>query len=61
MGDSAAEIKVIREPSVYVVGRQTVDDGEIDRFLKDHGVAWQTDTTIAGEHLVETAGESQLD
>ena len=58
MADPAAadDIKVIREPTVYVMGRQTVCDTEIDRFLADHGVAWQTDTEIAGEHLVETAG-----
>src|SRR5476651_1128620 len=54
--DPAKDIKIIREPTVYVVGRQAVDDAEIDRFLGDHGVAWQTDTEIAGEHLVETAG-----
>jgi thymidylate synthase (FAD) len=52
----AGAIKVIREPTVYVMGRQTVNDAEIDRFLGDHGVIWQTDTLIAGEHLVETAG-----
>ncbi|MBM3992549.1 MAG: FAD-dependent thymidylate synthase [Planctomycetes bacterium] len=50
------DIKIIREPTVYVMGRQTVNDAELDRFLADHGVAWQTDTIIAGEHLVETAG-----
>jgi thymidylate synthase (FAD) len=50
------DIKVLREPTVYVMGRQLVDGSEIDRFLKDHGVAWQTDTEVAGEHLVETAG-----
>jgi thymidylate synthase (FAD) len=52
----AQDIKIIREPTVYVLGRQTVNDAEIDRFLGDHGVTWQTDTEIAGEHLVETAG-----
>jgi thymidylate synthase (FAD) len=56
MADSAGDIKVLREPTVYVMGRQLVNDEEIDRFLKDHGVAWQTDTLVAGEHLVETAG-----
>ncbi|MBI2807618.1 MAG: FAD-dependent thymidylate synthase [Planctomycetes bacterium] len=50
------DIKLIREPAVYVMGRQTVNDAEIDRFLTDHGVSWQTDTEVAGEHLVETAG-----
>ena len=52
----ASDIKILREPMVYVLGRQTVNDAEIDRFLGDHGVAWQTDTEVAGEHLVETAG-----
>src|SRR5205823_7161081 len=42
--------------TVYVMGRQEVNHAQIDRFLEDHGVSWQTDTEIAGEHLVETAG-----
>src|SRR5258706_13753860 len=54
--DPAHDIKILREPTVYVMGRQTVNDVEIDRFLSDHGVTWQTDTEVAGEHLVDTAG-----
>jgi thymidylate synthase (FAD) len=54
--DRADDIRVIREPTVYLVGRQVVDDAELDRFLNDHGVAWQTDTEVAGEHLTEVAG-----
>jgi thymidylate synthase (FAD) len=54
--DPATDIRVIREPTVYLVGRQIVDDREIDRFLADHGVSWQTDTEIAGEELIEVAG-----
>ena len=53
---SGADVRVLREPTVYVVGRQQIGDAELDRFLADHGVTWQTDTEIAGEHLVETAG-----
>jgi thymidylate synthase (FAD) len=50
-------MNIIREPSVYLVGRQTVCDAELDRFLNDHGVdQWTTDTSVAGEKLVETAG-----
>jgi thymidylate synthase (FAD) len=49
-------IRILREPTVYLVGRQTINDTEIDRFLADHGVTWQTDTEVAGEHLVEVAG-----
>lgn len=56
-GDAAsAEIRILREPTVYVVGRQTVHQAELDRFLNDHGVAWQSDTLVAGEYLAETAG-----
>jgi thymidylate synthase (FAD) len=54
--DPARDVQVIREPSVYLVGRQTVDDGVVNRFLADHGVSWETDTEIAGEHLAEVAG-----
>ncbi|MEK6799418.1 MAG: FAD-dependent thymidylate synthase [Planctomycetota bacterium] len=50
-------MKIIRNPSVYLVGRQILDDGESARFLKDHGVAeWTTDSEIPGEILPEIAG-----
>jgi thymidylate synthase (FAD) len=54
--DPAKEVRVIREPTVYLVGRQTVDESIIDQFLADHGVSWQSDTEVAGEHLAEVAG-----
>jgi thymidylate synthase (FAD) len=54
--DPAKDLRVLREPTVYLVGRQTINDAELDRFLADHGVAWQTDTEIAAEELVEVAG-----
>lgn len=54
--DPARDIRILRRPEVYLVGRQTVDEGELDRFLADHGTAWQTDTEVAGEHLAEIAG-----
>src|SRR6266436_2488751 len=50
------DIRIIREPEIYVLGRQTVSDAELDRFLRDHGVSWQTDTEVASELLCETAG-----
>jgi len=49
-------IHVVREPTVYLVGRQVVDDAGLDRFLADHGVSWESDTEVAGEYLAETAG-----
>jgi thymidylate synthase (FAD) len=54
--DPARDIRIIREPTIYLLGRQTVDDAELDRFLADHGVAWETDTEVAGEQLTEVAG-----
>jgi thymidylate synthase (FAD) len=54
--DPAKDVRILREPAVYLVGRQAADPAEIDRFLADHGVAWQTDTEVAGECLVEIAG-----
>ena len=49
-------IRVITEPSVYVLGKQTVDGAELNRFLTDHGVSWESDSEIAAEVLTETAG-----
>jgi thymidylate synthase (FAD) len=54
--DPVTDVRVLREPTVYLVGRQVVDQSELDQFLADHGVAWQTDTEVAGEHLSEVAG-----
>jgi thymidylate synthase (FAD) len=54
--DPARDIRVLREPTVYLMGRQTVNDAELERFLADHGVSWQTDTEVAAEYLAEVAG-----
>src|SRR5262249_30119554 len=39
-------LKIVREPRVYVVGRQQVNAAAIERFLADHAISWQTDTEI---------------
>ncbi len=49
-------LRIVRQPTVYLLGRQVVATAELERFLRDHGVAWQTDTDIAAEVLCETAG-----
>src|SRR5215204_4658394 len=51
-----SDVRVITEPAVYVLGRQTIDDAELDRFLADHGVSWESDSEVAGEVITETAG-----
>src|SRR5260221_4868340 len=53
---SARELKVLREPTVYLIGRQTLDSEAIGRFLADHELTWQTDTEVGGEVLAEMAG-----
>jgi thymidylate synthase (FAD) len=47
---------VIREPRVYLVGRQNMDSGSVQRFLDDYGLSWETDTEVGGEQLVEAGG-----
>ncbi|MEO6811337.1 MAG: FAD-dependent thymidylate synthase [Isosphaeraceae bacterium] len=48
---------ILREPKVYLVGRQSVDDEALSQFLADHEVSrWSTDTEEAGEKLIEVAG-----
>src|SRR5262249_8416203 len=49
-------VGVITEPTVYLIGKQTVDDAELGRFLSDHGVSWESDSEIAAEVITETAG-----
>jgi thymidylate synthase (FAD) len=50
-------MRIIRDPSVYLVGRQQIDAAAIERFLTDHDVeSWTTDTEVAGQKLAEIAG-----
>ena len=50
------ELKIVREPRVYLVGRQVTDDAAIAAFLADEGRTWQTDTEVGAERLAEIAG-----
>ena len=52
-------MRILSEPEVYVVGRQTLDSVEVQRFLDDHHTSWQTDLEADGhgaELIVELAG-----
>ncbi len=49
-------LKIIREPRVYLVGRQVVSDEEVGRFLEDEERTWETDTEVGAEKLAEIAG-----
>ena len=49
-------MRIVREPEVYLVGRQTVDQGAIDSFLRDHEASWSTEAEKGAELLAELAG-----
>ena len=49
-------LRIVREPKVYLVGRQVLDPTALEQFLEDHGVTWETDTEVGGEQLIEIAG-----
>ena len=57
MMDDEPEITIVREPQVYLVGKQVVNEEVVAEFLDDHEVRqWTTDTVVAGEKLIEIAG-----
>jgi thymidylate synthase (FAD) len=50
-------MKIITEPSIYLLAKQEVDFNQLQQFLDDHEVStWETDTSVAGEILAEVAG-----
>lgn len=49
-------MNIVREPQVYLISRQTIDSAQLERFLIDHGLSWQTDTAVGAEVLCEMAG-----
>jgi thymidylate synthase (FAD) len=51
-----SSIRILSEPVVYLIGKQTVDDAALERFLSDHGVSWESDSEVAAEVITETAG-----
>lgn len=50
------EVRIIRSPTVYLLSKQSMVPGELDRFLTDHGVSWASDSFVASEVVTESAG-----
>ncbi len=48
----------VTKPQVYVLGRQTVAQEELGRFLQDEGLSFTTDAEAAAEVLAEIAGRT---
>src|SRR5438093_874364 len=46
-------LKIVREPKVYLVGRQVTDEASLAKFLADENVTWQTDTEVGAERLAD--------
>jgi thymidylate synthase (FAD) len=51
-------MRIITEPEIYIVGRQTIDSEAVQRFLADHETSWQTDSERGSELIVELAGRT---
>ncbi|HLJ65964.1 MAG TPA: FAD-dependent thymidylate synthase [Chloroflexota bacterium] len=49
-------MNVVTEPSVYLVGRTTMDAEEVQRFLASEKTAWTTDGENGSELICELAG-----
>lgn len=50
-------MKIIHDPRIYLIGRQIIDEQQVQAFLADHHVDhWTTDTDVAGEKMCEIAG-----
>ena len=49
-------LKIVREPKVFLVGRQVTDEAALAKFLADEQVTWKTDTEVGAERLAEVAG-----
>jgi thymidylate synthase (FAD) len=51
-------MRIVREPEIYLLGRQAVDEQEVARFLANQGATWTTDSDVPGEQLAELAGRT---
>lgn len=51
-------MKLIFEPKVHMIGKQVVVQEELDKFLKDIDVSWESDSKVASEVISEVAGRT---
>lgn len=49
-------MNIIREPKVYLVGKQVLNKEQIKAFFEDYDFSWETDTDVSCERLCEIAG-----
>lgn len=56
LGPDSDAVRIVREPRIYLVGRQVVDEAALEQFLEDSRATWETDSEVGAERLCETAG-----
>ncbi len=49
-------MEILREPKLYLIGKQVLDEDRIREFLHDEGMGWETDSDVPAEKLVEMSG-----
>lgn len=49
-------MRIVTEPTVYLVGRTSIDAAEVQRFLGDESTSWITDSERGTELVSELAG-----
>jgi thymidylate synthase (FAD) len=50
-------MRLIFEPRVYLLNRQTINDQGLDDFLADHSLSgWETDTEVGANKTIEVSG-----
>jgi thymidylate synthase (FAD) len=49
-------MEIVTQPRVYLVGRTTIDNETVQRFLDEQSTAWITDTDNGAELIAEMAG-----
>lgn len=52
----SSALQIVREPRVYLVGRQLLDEGAVRQFLDDEGCMWEADAEVGAHRLIEAAG-----
>lgn len=49
-------MQIIREPKIYLIAKQVLNDEALTRFLNDESMSWEPDTDVSAEQISEIAG-----
>ncbi len=51
-----AGLAIVRDPTIYLVGKQVIAEDGMADFLRDHGLEWTPDTRVPAQLIAEAAG-----